>query len=74
MFKDTPEIITRFNELAAKLSKDHLTPITGKELAPFAVAISKLAEHVKSLEDRPAGECHGEMNAIDRITTELGSG
>lgn len=51
VFKDTAEIIARFNELAGKLSKDHLTPITGKELAPFAVAISKLAEQVKSLEE-----------------------
>jgi hypothetical protein len=54
VYKDTTEIIARFNELAGKLSKDHLTPITGKELAPFAVAISKLAEQVKLLEQRPA--------------------
>jgi hypothetical protein len=54
VFKDTTEIIVKFNELAGKLSKDHVTPITGKELAPFAVAISKLAEQVKLLEERTA--------------------
>jgi hypothetical protein len=54
VYKDTSEIITRFNELAGRLSKDHLTPITGKELAPFAVAISRLAEQVKLLEQPPA--------------------
>jgi hypothetical protein len=53
-FKDLTEIIARFNELARKLAQDHLTPMTGKELAPFAAAISKLAEQVKALEERPA--------------------
>ena len=52
VYKDTADIMVRLSELAARLTKDHLTPITGKELAPLAVAISKLAEQVKILEEK----------------------
>ena len=52
VYKDTSDIIARLSELAMRLSKDHLTPITGKEMAPLAAAIAKLAEQVKLLEEK----------------------
>jgi hypothetical protein len=54
IFDDLNEMSMKFNQLAAKFSRDPIIPLTGKDLVPFAVAISLLAEQIKALNDRLA--------------------